>query len=154
MAPITLHVNGRSHTVDVPPETPLLWVLRDELGLTGTKYSCGIGICGSCTVHVDGEPLRSCSTPVREVGDRPVRTIEALAVDGLHPVQRAWIEEQTPQCGYCHPGQIMAAVALLETNPRASDREIVQALSGNLCRCGTYQRILAAVRRAQKEVAP
>jgi aerobic-type carbon monoxide dehydrogenase small subunit (CoxS/CutS family) len=145
---LILHVNGEEVTVNVSPDTPLLWVLRDTLGLTGTKYGCGMGLCGSCTVHIDGEAVRSCSTPVAEVTGSEIVTIEGLSPEGTHPVQQAWIELNVPQCGYCQPGQIMAAVALLSQNPAPSDEDINQAMSGNLCRCGTYQRIRRAVHRA------
>ena len=148
MAPITIIVNDVPHQVDADPNTPLLWVLRDMVGLTGTKYSCGIGQCGNCTVHVDGEAVRSCVTPVSTVAGKKITTIEGLSPDGTHPVQKAWIEAQVAQCGYCQPGQIMTAAALLAHNPKPSDEEIVKAMSGVLCRCGTYQRIIQAVRRA------
>ncbi len=148
MASITITVNDAPHQIDADPNTPLLWVLRDILSLTGTKYSCGIGQCGSCTVHVDGEATRSCVTPVSAVVGKKVTTIEGLSPDGRHPVQKAWIEEQVAQCGYCQPGQIMTVAALLAHNPKPGDDEIVKAMSGVLCRCGTYQRILKAVRRA------
>jgi isoquinoline 1-oxidoreductase alpha subunit len=148
MASITLTVNGQEHTVDVRPDTPLLWVLRDTLGLTGTKYSCGMGLCGSCTVHVDGEPSRSCTLPVSEVAGRPITTVEGLSPDGSHPLQHAWLAENVSQCGYCQPGQIMAAAALLSKNPQPTDEEIVAAMAGNLCRCGTYLRIRRAIHRA------
>jgi aerobic-type carbon monoxide dehydrogenase small subunit (CoxS/CutS family) len=148
MSPINLNVNGAQYSVDVPPETPLLWVLRDNLGLTGTKYSCGIGQCGACTVLISGEPTRSCITPVGSVKDQPVITIEGLSPDGTHPVQKAWQEESVPQCGYCQPGQIMTAVALLAKNPNPTDADIDIAMRGNICRCGTYQRIRKAIHRA------
>jgi isoquinoline 1-oxidoreductase subunit alpha len=143
-----LQVNGQSHDVTVPADMPLLWVLRDVLGLTGTKFGCGMAQCGACTVHVGGAAVRSCVLPVSLVGDRPVTTIEGLSSDGSHPVQRAWIEEDVVQCGYCQPGQIMAAAALLRARPAPTDADIDAALSGNVCRCGTYQRIRAAVHRA------
>jgi isoquinoline 1-oxidoreductase alpha subunit len=143
-----LRVNGRSHDVAVPDDMPLLWVLRDVLGLTGTKFGCGMAQCGACTVHVGDGPVRSCVLPVSAVGDRAVTTIEGLSPDGSHPVQRAWVEEDVVQCGYCQPGQIMAAAALLRARPRPTDADIDAALSANLCRCGTYQRIRAAVHRA------
>jgi isoquinoline 1-oxidoreductase subunit alpha len=143
-----LRVNGEVREVDVPGDMPLLWVLRDVLGLTGTKFGCGMAQCGACTVHVGDGPARSCVLPVSAVGDRPVTTIEGLSQDGSHPVQRAWVDEDVVQCGYCQPGQIMAAAALLKARPRPTDGEIDAALSGNVCRCGTYQRIRAAVHRA------
>jgi len=148
MAAITLHINGSERKVDVAPETPLLWVLRDTLELTGTKFGCGAGLCGACTVHVDGAPVRSCSTPVSQVAAKDIITIEGLSANGSHPLQLAWIEEQVPQCGYCQTGQIMAAAALLAKTPQPSDEQITQAMSGNLCRCGTYDRIRRAVQRA------
>jgi aerobic-type carbon monoxide dehydrogenase small subunit (CoxS/CutS family) len=151
MASTTLTVNGTRHTVDVAPETPLLWVLRDTLGMTGTKFGCGMAQCGACTVHLDGTPTRSCVTPVSAVGSRKVTTIEGLSADGDHPVQRAWIAEDVPQCGYCQSGQIMSAVALLAKNPSPSDADIDAAMSGNICRCGTYQRIRKAIHRAAQE---
>lgn len=148
MTSITITVNDKPSQIDVDPNTPLLWVLRDVLGLTGTKYSCGIGQCGSCTVHVDGEATRSCMTLVSTVEGKKVTTIEGLSLDGSHPIQKAWIEEQVAQCGYCQPGQIMTAAALLAHNRQPSQEEIVKVMSGVLCRCGTYQRILKAVQRA------
>jgi len=149
-----LVVNGKSLAVDVPTETPLLWVLREEVGLTGTKYGCGKALCGACTVHVDGQPRRSCVTAVGDVEDRPITTIEGLA-DGnaLHVVQQAWVDENVPQCGYCQSGQIMTAVALLRAKPAPSDTDIDDAMSANLCRCGTYPRIRRAVHRAAKAMA-
>jgi isoquinoline 1-oxidoreductase alpha subunit len=143
-----LKVNGKEHEVAAPGDMPLLWVLRDLLGLTGTKYGCGMAQCGACTVHLDGQAVRSCVLPVEAVGARAVTTIEGLSPAGRHPVQLAWIEEDVVQCGYCQPGQIMAAAALLSTRPKPSDAEIDAALSANLCRCGTYLRIRAAVHRA------
>jgi len=143
-----LNINGKSVELDVDPETPLLWVLRDTLGLTGTKFGCGMALCGACTVHLSGQPVRACQTPISAVGDQPVTTIEGLSKDRSHPVQQAWIELDVPQCGYCQSGQIMSASALLETKARPSDADIDAAMSGNLCRCGTYQRIRAAIRRA------
>jgi isoquinoline 1-oxidoreductase alpha subunit len=143
-----LRVNGQTHDVDVPGDMPLLWVLRDVLGLTGTKFGCGIAQCGACTVHLGDGPARSCVLPASAVGDRPVTTIEGLSPDGSHPVQRAWVEEDVVQCGYCQPGQIMAAAALLKAKAKPTDADIDAALSGNVCRCGTYQRIRAAVHRA------
>ena len=145
---ITLNVNGRSVQADVEADTPLLWTLRDALGLTGTKFGCGMAQCGACTVHLDGEPIRSCVTPVSAVGDKKVTTIEGLSADGSHPVQQAWIAEQVPQCGYCQSGQIMAAAALLARMPAPSDGDIDKAMAGNICRCGTYQRIRKAIHTA------
>ncbi len=150
---IRLLVNGVEHTVDVPADTPLLWALRDGLGLTGTKFGCGRGLCGACTVHLDGQPVRSCSLPVSTAVDRSVTTIEGLSRSADHPVQRAWIAENVPQCGYCQSGQIMSAVALLTDRPRPSDADIDAAMSGNLCRCGTYLRIRRAIHRAALELA-
>ncbi|MGD2148082.1 MAG: (2Fe-2S)-binding protein, partial [Anaerolineae bacterium] len=147
MAQLRIVVNGQEHTIDVDPDTPLLWVLRDTLGLTGTKYSCGIGLCGACTVHLDGQPARSCTLPVSNVGDQEVTTIEGLSPDGDHPVQQAWVAERVPQCGFCQPGQVMAAAALLAENLTPTDADIDAALEGNLCRCGTYQRIRRAIHR-------
>ena len=145
---ISIKVNGKTFQVDTPSDTPLLWVLRENLGLTGTKFGCGKSLCGACTVHVNGEATRSCVTPVSSVTGKEVITIEGLSPDGNHPVQRAWITENVPQCGYCQPGQIMTAAALLAKNPNPGDKEIDDALSGNICRCGTYQRIRRAVHRA------
>ena len=145
---ISLQVNGKRYEVEVQPNTPLLWVIRESLGLTGTKYGCGISQCGVCTVHVNGEAIRSCVTPVSSVAGKEIVTIEGLSADGNHPVQQAWMAEDVPQCGYCHSGQIMAAAALLAKNPRPSDADIDRAMSGNLCRCGTYQRIRRAIHRA------
>jgi len=152
MPTYTLTVNDKSHTVDVRPGTPLLWVLRDTIGLTGTKYGCGQGLCGSCTVHLDGEPTRSCITPIEAVANSSVVTIEGLSPDRSHPVQRAWIAEEVPQCGYCQSGQIMTAVALLRKHPSPTDEQINEAMSDVLCRCGTYQRIKRAIHQAAKEV--
>lgn len=148
MADISLRVNGSERKVSVSPETPLLWVLRDSLELTGTKFGCGAGLCGACTVHVDGAAVRSCSTPVSQVAGKNVTTIEGLSANGLHELQRAWIAEDVPQCGYCQPGQIMAAAALLAKNPHPSDDDITKTMSGNICRCGTYDRIRRAIQRA------
>ena len=145
---ITLNVNGRNVQADVEPDTPLLWTLRDGLGLTGTKFGCGMAQCGACTVHLDGEPVRSCVTPVSAVGQKKVTTIEGLSAEGTHPVQRAWVAEQVPQCGYCQSGQIMSAAALLAKNPKPSDDDIDKAMAGNICRCGTYQRIRKAIHTA------
>jgi isoquinoline 1-oxidoreductase alpha subunit len=143
-----LRVNGQDRDVDVPEDMPLLWVLRDVLGLTGTKFGCGMAQCGACTVHVGDGPARSCVMPIAAVGDRAVTTIEGLSANGLHPVQQAWIDEDVVQCGYCQPGQVMAAAALLKAKAHPTDADIDAALSANLCRCGTYQRIRAAVHRA------
>jgi isoquinoline 1-oxidoreductase subunit alpha len=150
---ITLSVNGRSHTVDVPPDTPLLWVLRDHLDLVGTKYGCGMGICGTCNVHLNGEVARSCVIPVSAVGDRAVTTIEGLDPNGAHPLQQSWVEHDVAQCGYCQAGQIMTAAALLKSKPRPSDADIDEAMAGNLCRCGTYLRIRAAIHHAAGSAA-
>ena len=148
---VSIKVNGKTFQVDTPSDTPLLWVLRENLGLTGTKFGCGKSLCGACTVHVNGEATRSCVTPVSSVTGKEVITIEGLSPDGRHPVQQAWISENVPQCGYCQPGQIMTAAALLARNPSPDDKEIDDALSGNICRCGTYQRIRRAVHRAAKK---
>ena len=147
MPEFTLTVNGQARSVNVPGDMPLLWVLRDTLGLTGTKYGCGIAQCGACTVHLAGVVTRSCMTPVATVGTRAITTIEGLSPDGSHPVQRAWIAEDVPQCGYCQSGQVMTAAALLATHPHPSDADIDAAMT-NICRCGTYQRIRRAVHRA------
>ncbi|MBA3260217.1 MAG: (2Fe-2S)-binding protein [Gemmatimonadales bacterium] len=143
-----LNINGTTRDVDAPPDMPLLWVLRDLVGLTGTKFGCGIAQCGACTVHLDGAPLRSCVTPISATAGKAITTIEGLSADGSHPVQRAWTELDVVQCGYCQSGQIMSAVALLAAKSEPSDADIDAALSGNICRCGTYQRIRAAVHRA------
>lgn len=145
---VTLTINARQQQLDVPDDMPLLWVLRDVAHLTGTKFGCGIAQCGACTVHVDGAPLRACVTPVGALAGKSITTIEGLSADGSHPVQQAWAELDVVQCGYCQSGQIMAAAALLAKNPTPSDRDIDQALAGNICRCGTYPRIRAAVKRA------
>ncbi len=145
---LTLTVNGKPYSVDVAPETPLLWVLRERLGLTGTKFGCGMGLCGSCTVHIEGRAVRSCTTRVSAVAGRKVTTIEGLSADSSHAVQQAWVEHQVPQCGYCQSGQIMAAAALLTQNAKPSDADIDAAMSPILCRCGTYQRIRAAIHAA------
>ena len=145
---ITLDLNGRNTTLDVDEDMPLLWVLRDILGLTGTKYGCGMALCGACTVHLEGAPVRSCVTPVSAAGGKRVTTIEGLSSDNSHPLQRAWIELDVPQCGYCQSGQIMSAAALLAQTPQPSDADIDAAMAGNICRCGTYQRIRAAIYRA------
>ena len=143
-----LSINGQSYFSDSPPDTPLLWVLREELGLTGTKYGCGIGACGSCTVHINGQPVRSCLVQVGDVEEAVIITIEGLDPADQHPVQQAWIEAQVPQCGYCQSGQIMQAAALLAVNPSPTNEEIVAHMNGNLCRCATYPRIVGAVQRA------
>jgi aerobic-type carbon monoxide dehydrogenase small subunit (CoxS/CutS family) len=148
MDAIEITVNGQAHSVEVSPDTPLLWVLRDTLGLTGTKFGCGIALCGACTVHVDGEATRSCTTRISAVAGRSITTIEGLSSDGSHPAQIAWIEEQVPQCGYCQAGMIMTTAALLGKNAAPSDADIDDALAGHICRCGTYQRIRAAIHQA------
>ena len=149
---ITLNLNGRNTTLDVEGEMPLLWVLRDILGLTGTKYGCGMALCGACTVHLEGAPVRSCVTPVRAASGKRVTTIEGLSPDNSHPVQRAWIELDVPQCGYCQSGQVMAATALLTKTPNPTDAQIDAAMNGNLCRCGTYGRVRAAIKEASKKL--
>ena len=154
MADITLRVNGSEKRVSVSPETPLLWVLRDTLELTGTKFGCGAGLCGACTVHVDGNAIRSCSTPVSQVTGKNVTTIEGLGVNGLHVLQQAWIAEEVPQCGYCQTGQIMSAAALLAKTPNPTDEQITQAMNGNLCRCMAYARIKQAIKLAAAAKAP
>ena len=148
---ITFAINGRETLSDQPSDTPLLWVIRDELGLTGTKFGCGMAQCGACTVHVNGVPTRSCVTPVSAVQGKRITTIEGLSQDGDHPLQKAWIAEQVPQCGYCQSGQIMQAAALLAKNKQPSRAEIVEHMDGNLCRCGTYLRIISAIQRAARE---
>ena len=148
-----LTINDRVHDVDVPPDTPLLWVLRDSLNMTGTKYGCGMGLCGACTIHVDGEAVRACQTEVSTIGAKKITTIEGFSADNSHVVQRAWIAEQVPQCGYCQPGQIMSAAALLAKTPKPTDDQIDSAMMGNLCRCGMYQRIRKAIHRAAGEGA-
>jgi isoquinoline 1-oxidoreductase subunit alpha len=148
MSVINLNVNGKQQTVDVDPKTPILWVLRDHLDLVGTKYGCGIAQCGACTIHLDGVAVRSCQIPVSAIGDKAITTIEGLSENGDHPVQNAWIEHDVPQCGYCQAGQIMTAVALLKDKPNPSDDEIETAMNGNICRCGTYLRIKAAIKTA------
>jgi len=148
---VAFTLNGKSKNVDVPPGTPLLWVLREHIGLTGTKFGCGIAACGACTVHVDGQPVRSCATPLSLVAGRAVTTIEGLSPDGTHPLQKAWIAEQVPQCGYCQSGQIMMAAALLAQNKKPTRAQIVQHMNGNICRCGTYNHIIAAIQRAARE---
>ena len=149
----TFTLNGKSTTVSVDPQMPLLWVLRDTLDLTGTKFGCGMALCGACTVHINGEAARSCTTPVSSVQGKKVTTIEGLSADGSHPVQKAWIAEDVPQCGYCQSGQIMSAVALLAKKPKPTDADIDDAMSGNICRFGTYQRIRRAIHRAADSTA-
>jgi len=150
---LTLTVNGQTYPTEADPAMPLLWVLRDLLGLTGTKYGCGIGLCGACTVHIDGQPRRSCITSVGGLAGSQITTIEGLSPDGSHPLQQAWLEENVTQCGYCQPGQIMTAVSLLTTNPNPTDAEIERAMADVLCRCGTYQRIRQAIRRVAEEMS-
>jgi aerobic-type carbon monoxide dehydrogenase small subunit (CoxS/CutS family) len=145
-----LDVNGRRHDVDVSPEMPLLWVLRDRLGLTGTKFGCGLGQCGACTVHLDGVATRACLTTAQQASGRKITTIEGLSPNSSHPLQAAWVAEQVPQCGYCQSGQIMSAAALLVRTPKPTDAQIDQAMAGNICRCGTYQRIRRAIHRAAR----
>lgn len=145
---MNLVVNGQPHDIDAPADMPLLWVLRDLIGLTGTKFGCGMALCGACTVHVDGQPVRSCVTPTSSVTGKAITTIEGLSLDGTHPVQRAWQEVDVVQCGYCQSGQVMTAVALIQQKPTPTDADIDAAMAGNLCRCGTYQRIRSAVHRA------
>ena len=153
MESVTFVLNGKSTTVDVEPEKPLLWVLRDDLGLKGTKYGCGMAICGCCTVHLEGDAIRSCVTPISRVEGKRVTTVEGLSNDLSHPVQRAWMDIQVPQCGYCQPGQMMSAACLLAQKPNPTDNEIADAMSGNLCRCGTYQRVRKAIHRAAEIAA-
>ncbi|HVT91421.1 MAG TPA: (2Fe-2S)-binding protein [Bryobacteraceae bacterium] len=150
---IRLTINGREQTFDGDPEMPLLWYLRDELGLTGAKFGCGEGLCGACTVHQNGAAIRACITPMKRAAGKNIVTIEGLGAGGLHPVQKAWMKHNVPQCGYCQPGQIMQAAALLARNNSPSEEQIDQNMSGNICRCGTYQRIKAAIREAGKELA-
>lgn len=152
MANFTLHINDKEYQVDVDPDTPMLWVLRDHLRLLGTKYGCGVSVCGACTIHLGDEAVRSCQLPVSSVGNQPVTTIEGLSKNGNHPLQKAWLEHDVSQCGYCQPGQIMQAAALLKKNPDPNDEEIEEAMYGNLCRCGTYIRIKAAIKTAAKSV--
>jgi isoquinoline 1-oxidoreductase subunit alpha len=151
MTQLALEINSRQQTVDADPEMPLLWVLRDLLNMTGTKYGCGIGLCGACTVQIDGVATRSCQTPIATAAGKRIVTIEGLAANGLHPIQDAWIAEQVPQCGYCQPGQIMSAAALLAQKSRPTDADIDEAMAGNLCRCATYFRIRNAIHRAARE---
>ena len=153
MAEISFQLNGKNQTVDADPDMPLLWVLRDKLNLTGTKFGCGISQCGACTVHLDGDAIRSCVTPISSVAGKSVLTIEGLSADRSHALQQAWIAEQVPQCGYCQSGQIMNAAALLARTPKPTDSDIDRAMSGNICRCGTYQRIRRAIHRAAKPTA-
>ncbi|MCH2314642.1 MAG: (2Fe-2S)-binding protein [SAR202 cluster bacterium] len=150
MASFTLNINGEKKQVDVDPNTPLLWVLREDLDLVGTKYGCGMSQCGACTVHLNGAAVRSCVFPVSAVANQPITTIEGLSEDGDHPVQKAWLEEDVAQCGYCQPGQIMSAAALLNNNPNPTDEDIDLAMSGNICRCATYVRIKKAIKKASK----
>jgi isoquinoline 1-oxidoreductase alpha subunit len=148
---VAITVNGQRRELAVAPDTPLLWVLREHLKLTGTKFGCGIAACGACAVHIDGEPVRSCSMPVSMVDGKSITTIEGLSANGDHPLQKAWIAEQVPQCGYCQSGQIMQAAALLATNKNPSRADIVEAMDGNICRCGTYLKIISAIERAARE---
>jgi isoquinoline 1-oxidoreductase alpha subunit len=152
---VSLTINGQIHEFDVEPGTPLLWVIREQAGLTGTKFGCGIAQCGACTVHLNGMPIRACVTPVQAAANQQITTIEGIGSkeNGLHVVQQAWIDEQVPQCGYCQSGQIMSAIALLEANPAPSDADIDQAMSGNICRCGTYPRIRRGIKRAASTMA-
>ena len=150
---IHLKINNRDHAFDGDPDMPLLWYLRDELAMTGAKFGCGVGLCGACTVHRNGEAIRSCSTKMSDVAGKSITTIEGLGPAGTHPLQKAWADVNVPQCGYCQTGQIMQAAALLKKNHRPSDKDIDDAMSGNICRCGTYQRIRAAIHQAAKEMA-
>lgn len=150
MATINLKINGKTEVVDVDPKTPMLWVLRDHLNLVGTKYGCGVAQCGACTIHLNGVATRSCQLPVSAVGTKEITTIEGLSENGDHAIQKAWIEHDVPQCGYCQAGQIMTAAALLKSNPKPSDADIENAMNGNICRCGTYLRIKAAIKTAAK----
>lgn len=145
---VQITVNGKSHTLDVDPTTPLLWVLREQLGLTGTKFGCGMAVCGACTIHLDGKATRSCVTPLSSAAGKTIVTIEGLSTDDSHPLQKAWIELDVPQCGYCQSGQIMSAAVLLAKNPNPQDADIDDSMTGNICRCGTYQRIRQAIKRA------
>jgi len=152
MATFQISINGKEHQIEAAPDTPILWVLRDHANLVGTKYGCGIGQCGACTVHLNGIAIRSCSLPISAVEDKEITTIEGLSVDGTHPLQTAWLEHDVPQCGYCQAGQIMNAAALLKDNPSPSDGEIDKAMNGNICRCGTYVRIKAAIKSASSKI--
>ena len=149
---ISFNLNGTTVSVNAEPDTPLLWVIRDEVGLTGTKFGCGAALCGACTVHLNGSPIRSCQTPVSAVAGKKVATVESLSADNSHPLQKAWVKHQVPQCGYCQSGQLMSATALLAKNKNPSDADIDNAMSGNLCRCGTYNRIRAAIKDAAVEM--
>ena len=148
----TLNINGRNMSVDAASDSPLLWAIREQLQMTGTKFGCGAGLCGACTVHVNGEAVRSCQTKLSDVAGKKITTIEGLSAKGDHPLQKAWVAEQVPQCGYCQSGQIMKAAELLAANPKPSRTDIVQHMDGNICRCGTYHRIIAAIERAAQEV--
>ena len=152
MSIFNLTINGEQRQVDVEPDTPMLWVLREHMNLVGTKFGCGIAQCGACTVHLDGIAVRACTLPVSSIGDRAITTIEGLSSDGSHPLQEAWVEHDVPQCGYCQAGQIMNAAALLQSNPSPTDEEIEQAMQGNICRCGTYLRIRAAIKTAANQM--
>jgi isoquinoline 1-oxidoreductase alpha subunit len=148
----TFNLNGKTVTVKAEPDTPLLWVIRDEIGLTGTKFGCGMSLCGACTVHLDGSPIRSCQTPLSSAAGKKIATVESLSTDNSHPLQKAWIAHDVPQCGYCQSGQLMSAAALLKTNKHPSDHDIEEAMNGNICRCGTYGRIKAAIKTAAVEM--
>jgi isoquinoline 1-oxidoreductase alpha subunit len=152
MEKFDLNINNAKVTIECDPDTPLLWALRDQLGLTGTKYGCGKALCGSCTVHVDGIAMRSCSLPISSIGDKAITTIEGVGKEELHPVQKAWIAENVPQCGFCQSGQIMSAIALLEQNKNPTDEDIESAMAGNICRCGTYVRIRSAIKNAAQNI--
>jgi isoquinoline 1-oxidoreductase alpha subunit len=153
MANFKITINDKAYQVEAAPEAPLLWVIRDEIGLTGTKFGCGIAQCGACTVHLNGTPVRSCSIPIAAVSGQNITTIEGLSADDSHPIQKAWLDVQVPQCGYCQSGQIMSAAALLENNASPSDEDIDQAMAGNICRCGTYHRIRKAIHQASNEIS-
>ena len=152
MSSVSFTINGKAAKVEVEPKTPLLWVIREHLNLTGTKFGCGIAACGACTVHINGQAVRSCAIPANSIAGKTVTTIEGLSSDGNHPLQRAWVAEQVPQCGYCQSGQIMQAATLLAKNKKPTHQQIVQHMDGNICRCGTYSRIVKAIQRASKEV--